>query len=95
MVYVTCGAMDAERDWYRTKRQQIQRGSIFRGKKNMTLGTRIARVTGYPAASHSATGAGSDAERDHNGRKLAPAYKVVPPLAGAAWPPRMAPAIPQ
>ena len=45
MVYVTCGAMDAERDWYRTKRQQIQRGSIFRGEKNMTLGTQIARVT--------------------------------------------------
>ena len=45
MVYVTCGARDAERDWYRTNRQQIQRGSIFGGEKNMTLGTQIARVT--------------------------------------------------
>ena len=55
----------------------------------MTLRTQIAQAPGRPAAGRSATGAGSDDERDCCGRRLIPADKAKPPRAGAAWLPSM------
>ena len=55
----------------------------------------MARAPGRAATGRSATGAGSDVERDHCGRRLAPADEARPPSAGAVWPPRMAPVEPQ
>ena len=60
------------------------------GKKTVTLRTHIAQAPGRPATGRSATGAGSDVERDTCGLGLAPADEARPPRAGAAWPPRMA-----
>ena len=61
----------------------------------MTLRTHIDQTPGRAATGRSATGAGSDVERDTCGRGLAPADEARPPRAGAAWPPRRAPARPQ
>ena len=60
----------------------------------MTLRTHIDQEPGRAATGRSATAAGSDVERDTCGRWLAPADEMRPPRAGAAWPPRMAPARP-
>ena len=57
----------------------------------MTLRTHIDQEPGRAATGRSATGAGSDAQRDTCGRGLAAADEARPPRAGAAWPPRMAP----
>ena len=60
--------------------------------KPMTLSTQIAQMAGGPTAGPSATGAGCDAQSDHCGSRLAPADEVMPPSAGDAWPPHVAPA---
>ena len=66
----------------------------IRREKNMTLRTQIVRASGQPASGSSATGAESDAKWNTYGRGLDPADEARPPGAGAAWPPRMAPARP-
>ena len=59
----------------------------------MTPRTQISQAPGRPATGRFTTGAGSDTRRDYCGPGLAPADEARPPSAGAAWPPRMGPAI--